>query len=348
MAKNSKSQIPDTITVIELKTVADIIDRYQCPGPHATVVMRVVLPGVRGEDRQTRRHALQNDLGHLDADDAMIRHIDDALESLDPRGVHVLLTANAQSAAFCWLTDHEVPSKIHVGPTPALLPALAELSDRAPVIGAIIDHVGADMYELGHLDLIELGSVEGDDLSTDRHIGGNQAGYQRRAESIYEHNADLIAKRLSDHAGRVKAKAIVLSGNRREVASVEQHLGHHQVAVIIVQAGARHDKAAPDRLHEAARDAALTERSRVRNEAVERLEEELGQHDLAVAGHDGTLAAIGESRVRTLFLDPEKLAEVRDADSIARDALLFGGDVVIAPDLRVDDGVAGLLRYKST
>ncbi|RLE21960.1 MAG: hypothetical protein DRJ50_08405 [Actinobacteria bacterium] len=348
MAKNDDLSSSGTTNIVELKTVADIVDRYQCPGPHATVVMRVMVPGVRGQDRKTRRHALQNNLAHHDADEAVIRNIGNTLESLDPRGVHVLMTANAQSAAFCWLTDHEVPAATRVDSTPALLPALSELSERAPAIGAIIDHVGADMFELGHLELVEVGSIEGDDLSTDRRIGGDQAGYQRRAESIYERNAGLIAKRLSEHAERVKAKIIVLTGNDREVASVEHHLGHNQFAVSTVHAGARHDEAAPDRLHEAARDATLTERLRIWNEAVGRLAEELGQHDLAVAGHDKTLEAIGEGRIRTLFLDLGMLDEMSDADSIARDALLLGSDVVVARDLGVADGVAGLLRYKST
>ena len=307
-----------------------------------------MVPGVRGQDRQTRRHALQDDLRQHGADDVVASNIDAALAALEPCGLHVLLTANAESAAFCWLTDYEVPSAIRVGPTPALLPALAELSDRAPVVGAIIDHLGADLFELGHLDLVEIGSVEGEDLSTDRHVGGNQDSYQQWVNTVYERNADLIAKHVSEHAERARARVVVLTGTHNEVASVEQRLGNHRFAVSTVNAGDRNDKAAPGRLDEAAREAALTERSRRRNEAVEKLAQELGQHDLAVAGYDETVKAISESRVETLFIDPGKLDEGSDADSLARDALLFGGGVVVAPDLQSADGVAGLLRFKST
>jgi hypothetical protein len=348
MAKNNNSEIPDTTAVIELKTVTDIADRYQCPGPHATVIMRVVLPGVRGDDRQTRRHALQDDLRHHGADDAMIGHIDDALESLDPRGLHVLLTANAESGAFCWLTDYEAPSGIRVNAMPVLLPVLTELSDRAPVICALVDNIGADLVELGHVDLVGIDTVAGEEDSTERYGGRNRDGYDRWANEVHNRNADLIAKHLSDHADRAKARIVLLSGNDGEISSVEHHLGHHRFAVSTVQAGARHDKEAPDRLREAAGEAAQSERTKRRDERVGRLRQELGQHDLAVAGHDKTLEAINEGSVETLFLDAGKLEEMGDSDAIAKDALLFGGDVVIAPDLPTDDGVAALLRYKST
>jgi len=36
-----------------------------------------------------------------------------------------------------------------------------------------------------------------------------------------------------------------------------------------------------------------------------------------------------------------------DADTLARDTLLHGGNVVVADELGVTDGVAGVLRYAS-
>ena len=56
-----------------------------------------------------------------------------------------------------------------------------------------------------------------------------------------------------------------------------------------------------------------------------------------------TAKAVREGRAATLFLDRASLTG--DADEIARDALLHGGDVVVVDDLGVDDGVAVLLRY---
>jgi stalled ribosome rescue protein Dom34 len=132
------------------------------------------------------------------------------------------------------------------------------------------------------------------------------------------------------------------------MSSVEHHLGHHDFAVSTVHAGARRDKDAPDRLREAASEAAQTERVQRRDEQVGKLRQELGEHDLALVGHDKTIEAINEGSVETLFLDAGKIKEIGDSDAIAKDALLFGGDVVIAPDLPTDDGVAALLRYKPT
>lgn len=230
------------------------------------------------------------------------------------RGETVLLSADDDDAAFCWLIDHTVGHLAHVGPCPALLAALDELTDRSPIIVAVVDHLGAELFELDHLDLTEIGSVEGDHIQTHRHKGGDQSGYQRRAEGIYERNADTIARQITEHAVHANAHLVVLTGDDREAAIVTDHLDTHRFTVVSVQAGARHDPHLGERLRGAAIEQSLTHRQAGRAAAVAQLREELGRQALGVEGRDQTATAIAESRVATTFVD--RASAAGDADTL--------------------------------
>jgi hypothetical protein len=337
------TKIEDVRAMNELAGPADVLARYQRSGPHATVVMQFPAPGQTGDDRMVRWHVRRSELVESGANDASLAHLDALVEGLEPRGETVLLSADDTDAAFCWLIDHTVGHLAHVGPCPALLAALDELTERAPVIVAVVDHLGGELFELDHLDLTEIGSVKGDHVQTHRHTGGDQAGYQRRAEAVYERNADTIARQITEHAVHAGAHLIVLTGDDREAAVVTDHLDTHRFTVVSVQAGARHDPHLAERLRVAAIDQSLTHRQAGRAAAVAHLREELGRHALGIEGRDQTATAIAESRVATTFIDRACAAD--DTDALARDTLLFGGKVVVADDLGVVDGVAAILRY---
>ena len=193
----------------ELAGVTDVLARYQRSGPHATVITELPAPGQTGDDRAVRWHVRRSELIDAGASSAALGHLDALVDTLEPRGESVLLTADDNDATFCWLIDHAVDHLAHVGPCPALLAALAELSDRTPVIVGVVDHLGADLFELDHLDLTEIGSVKGDQVQTHRHTGGDQAGYQRRSEAVYERNADTIARQITEHAVHAAARLVV-------------------------------------------------------------------------------------------------------------------------------------------
>ena len=340
----------------ELTTVHDVVERYQLDGPHASVVMLLPTPGEVGDDLSTRWNARRTQLAHAGAGADALDHLDRAVRSIDPRGEMVLLTANGDGAAHCWLVDHDVEPMVHVGEFPALLHAVDELIDRAPVVAAIVDRVGADIYCVDHLDIAAAGSVTGDEVETQiiggrgapagrsgGHTGNERDTYQRHADVVYERNADMIARALTEQAVASSARLIVLTGDDREVAAVGQHLDAHRFTVRPVQAGARNDARSMERLHHAVLDESSTQRRARRADAVGELRRALGQHSLGVEGNVATIEAVREGRAATLFLDRAMLTE--GADEIARDALLHGGDVVVADDLGVADGIAVLLRY---
>lgn len=329
----------------ELAWVTDVLARYQRSGPHATVITELPAPGQTGDDRAVRWHVRRSELIDAGASSAALGHLDALVDTLEPRGESVLLTADDNDATFCWLIDHAVDHLAHVGPCPALLAALAELSDRTPVIVGVVDHLGADLFELDHLDLTEIGSVKGDQVQTHRHTGGDQAGYQRRSEAVYERNADTIARQITEHAAHAAARLVVLTGDDREAAAVTDHMDTHRFTVVTAQAGARHDPHLAERLCRAAIEQSLADRSLRRDTAVAHLREELGRHSLGVEGRDATATAITEGRVATMFVDRTTAPD--DADALARDTLLHGGTVVVADGLGVADSVAGILRYST-
>lgn len=333
-------------TSVEMTTIADVIDRYQQPGPHASVIMQMPTPGQAGNDPTTRWHARRTELRHSGAEEAALAWLDQAADSIEPRGAVVLLTANARGAAHCWLLDHAPTPMTCVGDDPALLAALDELRGRAPVIAAAVDHLGADLYRIDHIHTADIGTVEGEDVQDLGHRREDQAGQQRRAQAVYDRNAAAIASALNHHASAAESRLVVLTGDDREVGSVIEHLDMHRLTARAVQAGARHKATVRRRLGDSAREEASVQRAHDRNEAISRLRRELGQQALGVEGNDTTARAISEGRVDTLFID--RGVPVDEADRLARQALLFGGDVVVADELDVTDGVAAVLRYAAT
>jgi stalled ribosome rescue protein Dom34 len=295
-----------------------------------------------GDDRSVRWHARRHELVHAGADEAALAHLDRLIEALEPRPATVLVTANADGSVHCWLSDHSVAPAAHVGDCPALLPAIDELTDRSPVLAAIIDHLGADLFCVDRSAVGELGTVKGDHVQTHRHVGGDQAGHQRRADGVYERNAGAIAAEITRQAAVGGARLIVLSGDAREVAAVEHHLDTHHLSVRTVHAGARHESGALERLRAAVAEQELAERERRRAAAVAEFDRAVGRHTLAVTGRESTTAAIHEGRLATLLVARSVAAA---ADEVARDTLLFGGQVVVVDHVDDPDGIAGMLRY---
>lgn len=326
----------------ELTGLHEIAERYRLEGPHATIVMLLSTPGQIGDDPKVRWHARRTELVHLGAGQAALEHLDREVALLDPRGEMVLVTANDTGAAHCWLTDCAAVPMAHVGEIPALLTAVDALTDRTPVVAALVDHVGADVYVVDHLDVADAGSVTGDPVEDRGHTKTDPASYERRLDAGSERTAETIARAI-EHAASSDTRLIVLTGDDREVASVERHLGTSRFTVHIVQAGARREPDSVQRLRRAALDESLRNRERRRADAVAELRRALGQQVLGTQGNESTAIAADQGRVATLFLDRTRLAD--GADEVASDTLAHGGDIVIADELEVTDGVAALLRY---
>ncbi len=347
----STTTFGNSTTATELTTMAAIATRYQLPGPHVTVVVPLPTPGTVGDDLGVRWSSTRADLHHLGASAQAVQHIDAVLASRHRRGRSLLVTATEVDAAFTWLA-FDIEPTMHVGPLPALVPAIGQVTtSSSPTIAAVVDRVGGDLYVIDAFDIAPIDSVDGEDEQIHKAATGgwSQKNHQRHSEVIWDRNAALVASTISTHAAHhgdhQAAGAIVLTGDDRAVGLVERHLAAHHVSnVTRHHAGGRHEPGTVARVQ----SVALDERSRRSGERcatqLAELREELGQHDRAVGGSIPVLEAITENRVRTLFVDIDRGRADPHVDALVGATLAHGGDVVVGPDFDIRDGIAALLR----
>lgn len=334
-----------------LSTTGAVLARYDRPGPHATVVLPIPVPGRARNDLDKRWHATKANLRHLGATDRVLQHVEDAVGALAQCGFDALITADEHDAAYCWLTnsdsDIDVGEMIHVGPHPTLAPAIAEIDRRPSVVCAAVDRVGADVFVVDHAHIEHVNSTDGerDGIHKSAGDGADQARNQRHSEVIWDRNADLVAAAIADRITRGAATPVTLTGDGRAIELVTRHLAAAGIRnVQHVSAGGRHESATRRRLLEAAMTVAANAQSNAIEHDLERLREELGQRDLAVDGDVHTREAIADARVATLFVDSGRWREHPHLDETIHAAGAQGGSVVVAPAPDIADGLAALIR----
>ena len=293
-----------------------------------------------------RWSATRADLRHLGADEDVIQQLDRLVAALPPAGYEALVTANADSAAYCWLITPTNGSMMRFGGLPSLMPALIEMGRRPCVVTAAVDRVGADLAVVDHAHLQALRAVDGDDEGIHKSAGDglDQAGNQRHSEVIWERNASDVAHAVGRLVAENRARVVVLTGDRRAVDLVADRVAGPNVSVRVAQAGGRHEPDTRLRLLSAALSAATDTQAATRQADTDRLAEELGQQDLAVDGEVHTLQAILDHRVAKLFVDADSWADRSHIDETIRAAHVDGADVCPASIPDLTDGVGALLR----
>jgi hypothetical protein len=332
--------------VVELKSIAAVGTRYDLAGPHTTAIVPVAVPGTVGDDFTVRWSATRADLAHLGASEPALARLDDVVSSVHRGGHTLLLTANDETAAFCWLS-FDIEPLLQVAPLPALVPAIREISASSTIVVAAVDRVGADIFEVGQFDITPIHTVEGEHEQIHKAASGgwSQPRHQRHSEVTWERNATLIATELARVADRARATTVLVTGDDRAVHLVEDHLeGQSRHRVAQCHAGGRHEPETPTRLLDAARAERWADAAAVCERQLDDLREELGQHDRAIAGSVEVLEAITENRVGTLFVDIDEGRAVHHVDAIVRAALAHGAQLVVGAGFEVDDGLAALLR----
>ena len=334
-----------------LETLADVRNRYEFTGPHATVIVPVPVPGTVGDDFVLRWNATKGDLHRLGASERAVDHMDALVASTERRGHSLLLTANDDSAAACWLGDDIDPS-MTVGSLPALVPAIRQvLTASSPTVAASVDRIGADVYSVDAFDITSVATVDGDDEQIHKAASGGGSGgwsqnrHQRHSEVLWERNAALVVAEIESQVARLGADAILLTGDDRAVRLVEGDLASEPVeAVVRHQAGGRHEPGTVERLLRASLEERRERAAAVVADELAKLREELGQHDRAIDGSIHVLEAIGENRVGILFVDIVEGRRDAHVDAIVRTALDHGAHLVVGVDFGVHDGIAALLR----
>jgi hypothetical protein len=346
---HAATEPPLTSGLHRLATNPSILKRYALPGPHVSVVMPIPIPGQAGDDLTKRWNATRTDLRRVGATDDALDHLDAAIEALNPCGYQVLLTANDDNAAYCWLTSAPDATMTRVGSLPALVPALAEVDRRPTLILAAVDRVGADLYAVDHTQIDECGSVDGETERIHKASGDgtDQARNQRHSEVVWDRNAELVGERLATLARQRNAARVILTGDRRAVDLITHRLAHHkELTIESVRAGGRHEPNTSQRLLAAALESARAAQVAKQETEIEELAEELGQHDQAVEGAVRTLQATADHRVKKLYIDAGSWRDHPHLDETIAAAAAQGAKVIAVNAPHLLDGIAAMLRIR--
>lgn len=370
----------------------EIAQTYQHPGPFATVYLDATRSDEHGAAevhlrwRDFRRELLEAGAAGraLDAiEPAVGAHRDVA----GPHGQVLVASADGVLRLDAVLPAPPRQPLARWGPLPHLVPYLAQ---RAPAIAYVLvvaDRSGADLYAVpadaeaegrtGEHEVVQgevsypLHKSPGSDWSA--------AHFQRRVENAWAENAHDVAAEAAAAASRVGATLVVLAGEQRARALIATALAQRlppEAEVEQVAHGGRAAGASQQALTEGVRDAVLRSTWRRRRALLERLTEQLGRSERAVAGLNAVIAALQRAQAETVVLadDPssdltawigpeptqiaraeEELTELgvehpmqdRLDAALLRALAASGGDLYITPGPHefVADGIAAILRY---
>lgn len=264
-----------------------------------------------------------------------------------------------------------------------VVPLLAWAQQRPPYVAVVVDRAGGDLdTSIGGGSEPMHSTVEGPDDEIERTDAGGlmaQGRFQHRAEDSWAHNAGAVAEAVAAALHRVEGRILVVSGDVRASQLLLERLPEwvrKDVTVRKVSGSRANDgsqRARAEAVTHAVHEAVVEQTAALWRSFVE----QSSPTGLAVQGAKETLAAIGQSRVGTLFVSQtpegdepeawfgEASTEVHAAgdsgpvwadprtgrltDVAVRAAILTGAQVrVIPPDagFAPEDGVGGICRFR--
>lgn len=360
---------------VDTSDLAGVVAR---PGPFLSLVLAVETSVDNAARRnEVRWDALCDDLEDQGVPDAALTAVGLIVGRAHLHGR--TLVAVADASGLLHVSHWPAPpfrEMARWAPLPSLTPVVERRQEAPPYVAVVADRNGADLVAVRHgAAEVELTAGERAEARPKVHAGGwSERRYQERAEGSWTTNARDVAERAAALAREVDARLVLLAGDVRALQLVGDALPDDVAALVARVEGSRSDDGGPgveeadvERLvaEVAARDTAAL---------VEKLAEELGQHDRGRAGVAGTAAALSAGQVEVLLVhdDPadERTAwtgddplvvgtrrqevegltadprECRLVDALVRSALAGGAGVRVLPaaDL-VDQGVGAVLRW---
>ena len=292
---------------------------YSHEGPFATVYLDATRSTEHGAHEVALRwRALRTELADHGADDAELSALDDAVDQLHESGrVGIVLVAADGKVVF---SDRlaQPPSRelASWAPLPHLMPYLAQRGARLPYLVALTDREGADIA--GPPWAAEpVTSVHGNDQFPIHKTGRNtwsELHFQHRVENAWEANARTAADAIIARAAADGAQLIVLAGDERARALLQEQLGSGLRAgteVVQVDSGGRAEGASTEVLTAAVDDAVLRHVWRRRRELLEHLQQNLGRDEFAVAGVADVIDALRRAAVDTVVISDDPSSTVR-------------------------------------
>ena len=357
----------------------DLADLLVDPGPFLTLVLATESEIDNAAQRnQLRWRGVREALGDQGADEAALAHVDPLVEDAHVFGQTLLVVASAQGVHH---RSHWPRLPFRELARWADLPSLGVVLDRRqeapPHVLVACDRQGADItavrYEAGDVEL-EAGDV--DAVGRKVNAGGwSKRRYQERAENSWENNAKDVAEKVTRLAQLVDARLVAVAGDVRASQLLRQELPREVLQLVREVQGSRAPDGAPTVAPEDLEHLLAEVVAGDTKALVDKLAEELGQHDRGRSGVEGTLAALAIAQVQVLLVrddpddprtawfadDPTAVAtraddlgglgrgtprEGRLADVAIRAALATGAGVrMLASDEGVPEGVGAILRW---
>jgi Bacterial archaeo-eukaryotic release factor family 2 len=337
-------------------------DLYATPGPWASVYFDV------SRNTETSRKAVEirwrdlyDSLHDQGLDDSTLRALDN--EVLEPgtaralRGARVeesprsgphglaLFAAQGSVRFASHTTSPPIRDSAELGPLPHPTPLLIQRDEQIPWVRVIATRAGTDIQKAEGVTGVRDASRSTVRAVGSRHDlrkprGGNTLGSQEpffpKAENNWQHNAKEMARQVDQLAAQAGAEVIIVTGDiqarqfliaelperwQGRVLTVENHVDE-------VTAFALADLVAQ-------RKADIIDRLRT------------NRSESAAYGLRATNAAFERRQVGTLLLDPDSLGQPRVEDELIRAAASTDAELILvsSDDVRLDDGVAAILRY---
>jgi hypothetical protein len=363
-------------------------------GPFTTVYVDATRNDPTGETEVLDRwKGLRRDLERQGAPSLVLDDIEDVVTRptrvAGPHGR--VLIADAEGVRIDRvLADPPDRNTATYGPVPALLAAARAADEAVNFLLVEVDRQGADLYWSDGTGRLETGDhevVEGDhdELRKVKTGGGWHHDHsQNRAEDSWERNAETVAADIDKQVVRRSPELIIITGDVREVALLQDKLGHQaKELAIAVPGGSRAEGVKQDTFDERVKATLEAYRARRREGVLDHFRQEQGRGGAAVTQLGDVIEVLSRGQVsdlvlqeavttnasplgdRTVWVGPDALQiaatrddleamgvtegarELRADIALVRAALGQDAGLTFAVDGSVDlvDGVGAILRW---
>jgi hypothetical protein len=370
----------------------EIAKTYQHPGPFATVYLDATRSDEHGAaEVQLRWRDFRRELLEAGAAERVLDAIEPAVGARrdipGPHGQVLVASADGVLRLDAVLPAPPLQPLARWGPLPHLVPYLAQRAPDIAYVLVVADHRGADLYAVPADAEAEGRNGEHEvvrgEVSYPLHKSPSgdwsEAHFQRRVENAWTENAHDVAAEAAAAASRVAATLVILAGEERARALSATALAQRlppDAEVEQVAQGGRAAGSSRQALTEGVRAAVLRSTWRRRRALLDRLTEQLGRSERAVAGVNAVVAALQRAQAEIVVLaddptsdlaawigpEPTQIARAeaeltelgvehpvqdRFDSALLRALAASGGDLYITPGPHefVADGIAAILRY---
>lgn len=280
-------------------------------GPYASVTIDVTRTDrATSDDVEARWRGLAAELEQGGTPGAVLELLHEAAVAPTGRGgdwARLLVAADGRVVLDRLLPGRPMASTAAWGPVPDLMPAVRALSGLVPHAVVRVDRIGADIHVTGGPDPTdeEEETVEGDhDVLTKVAPGGMaQHRFQARVEDSWEHNAGTVAARLEDLVRRHRPEVVLLMGDVRAIAHLEEHAGRVlRERLVRLDTGGRAAGTSDEADHDAIAVALARHRADAEAALVGRFTEQRGRGEAAVEGLEPTAEALARGQAEELLL----------------------------------------------